>query len=288
MPSEPSLHIRPMTDDDIAFGMELKAIAGWNQTEADWRRMISCGGEGVMLAERAGARAGVVAALAYDGTYGWIAMMLVHPDHRRMGVATRLMKRAIDHLQARGVGTIGLDATDAGRPVYERLGFVARGTIVRYTGAGTGVEDDAPTVSFPMTAEDVARAVALDAACFGVDRSHLLRMIADDTSALCHTIVGAEGASGFVMGRTGTEFVQLGPCVAPNADAAVFLVRAALAGAAGCPVCADCPEESAYGRDVVAAFGLTEQRRFTRMELGPTPARTSPRDVVFTCGAEYG
>ena len=34
------IRIRVLTHDDIPFAMKLKDQAGWNQTEADWRRFL--------------------------------------------------------------------------------------------------------------------------------------------------------------------------------------------------------------------------------------------------------
>ena len=45
-------------------------------------------------------------------------MMLVHPDVRRQGIATKLMQHVIEWLQNRAVQCIKLDATPAGAKVY--------------------------------------------------------------------------------------------------------------------------------------------------------------------------
>jgi len=58
--------------------------------------------------------------------------MLVHPEHRRIGIATRLMSRALEYLQQRQVGCIRLDATPVGRPVYEKLGFISEWQLQRW------------------------------------------------------------------------------------------------------------------------------------------------------------
>ena len=45
------------------------------------------------------------------------------PGYRRQGVAKMLVTALMDEAKQRGVTEISLDATEAGRPLYESLGF---------------------------------------------------------------------------------------------------------------------------------------------------------------------
>ena len=45
------------------------------------------------------------------------------PGYRRQGVAKMLVTALMDEAKQRGVTEISLDATEAGRPLYEALGF---------------------------------------------------------------------------------------------------------------------------------------------------------------------
>ena len=45
--------------------------------------------------------------------------------YRGQGVAARMVELLIREARGRGVTEISLDATEPGRPLYERLGFVA-------------------------------------------------------------------------------------------------------------------------------------------------------------------
>lgn len=45
-------------------------------------------------------------------------------SHRRQGIAQRMLDILFEEAWKRGVTEISLDATDAGRPLYEKLGFV--------------------------------------------------------------------------------------------------------------------------------------------------------------------
>ena len=45
------IHVRPLTAADVALGRRLCAAAGWNQTEADWRRFLDLQPDGCFVAE---------------------------------------------------------------------------------------------------------------------------------------------------------------------------------------------------------------------------------------------
>ena len=62
------------------------------------------------------------ATLPYGTRFAWISMVLVAGEYRRRGLATRLMRRAMEDLDAMGLIAI-LDATPDGRAVYRNLGF---------------------------------------------------------------------------------------------------------------------------------------------------------------------
>jgi GNAT superfamily N-acetyltransferase len=47
------------------------------------------------------------------------------PEHRRRGVARRIVEAAIDFCRAQGVKRLMLHASQAGRPLYESMGFTA-------------------------------------------------------------------------------------------------------------------------------------------------------------------
>ncbi|MDR0345971.1 MAG: GNAT family N-acetyltransferase, partial [Nocardiopsaceae bacterium] len=64
------------------------------------------------------------------GSFCWLGLVAVHPDRQRQGLATRLSEYLLGWARERGCATIALDASDAGRPVYERLGFQVAGATV--------------------------------------------------------------------------------------------------------------------------------------------------------------
>ena len=133
--------LRPMTAADVADGMRLKAEAGWNQVDADWRRFLALGGEGCFVAEREGRVVGSVTTCRF-GPIGWVAMLLVEKAQRGAGIGRGLLIRALEHLEAAGARSVRLDATALGRPLYESLGFRVDFRLGRYGGIVDHAGDD--------------------------------------------------------------------------------------------------------------------------------------------------
>ena len=90
---------RDLTPEDIPGCMVLSRAAGWNQSPEDWRLVLEAGrARGAVVEGRLVASA----ALMPYGAFGWICMVLVAPDARRQGHATRLMDWATRELEAAG------------------------------------------------------------------------------------------------------------------------------------------------------------------------------------------
>jgi len=125
--------VHPLRRNDLDFAQEVRSLAGWNQTLHDWERLLACEPDGCFLLKLDGQPAGTATTTVHGGEVGWIGMVLVHPDFRRLGCATRLLHHCIDYLRPR-VRCIKLDATPHGRKVYEKLGFVPEADLHRWEG----------------------------------------------------------------------------------------------------------------------------------------------------------
>ena len=58
------------------------------------------------------------------GRKAYIMNMYTHPDYRRQGIAYRTLALLVLATKAKGITAISLEATDMGRPLYEKFGFV--------------------------------------------------------------------------------------------------------------------------------------------------------------------
>ena len=119
--------------NEAQMGMRLKECAGWNQTEADWRRVLDLDPDGCLVAEVDGEPAGTTIVTVF-GPVAWVAMVLVDPAHRRQGIGRALMREALAFTDGLGVRTVRLQATPMGRPLYEELGFISEYQLLRCVG----------------------------------------------------------------------------------------------------------------------------------------------------------
>ena len=60
-----------------------------------------------------------------DVRRAYVYNVYVAPEHRRKGLARKLMDEVIAHCRAEGIRTVWLHASDEGRPLYDKMGFVA-------------------------------------------------------------------------------------------------------------------------------------------------------------------
>ena len=58
------------------------------------------------------------------GKKAYIMNMYTAPEYRRQGIALHTLDLLVKAAKERGVSQIALEATDMGRPLYERYGFV--------------------------------------------------------------------------------------------------------------------------------------------------------------------
>jgi GNAT superfamily N-acetyltransferase len=280
---DPMIQLRTMADADLPFGSRLSREAGWNQTEADWRRAIDLQPDGCFVAEWEGMPAGTATTCVF-GDVAWIAMVLVDERLRRRGIGTGLMRHALTFLDEGGVSTVRLDATPLGQPLYEQLGFVAEYRLARFE----GVLEAAPGVAGVATAipEQWQALVALDQAVTGADRSALLfHAFAAQPDSVRVTMDG-ETASGFIAARDGYRAVHLGPCIAPP-DLSPLLLIDAWGRYPGRRVFIDIPIDNITATREAAAQGLTAQRYLTRMRRG-TPRLERLDWLAASFGPEKG
>jgi ribosomal protein S18 acetylase RimI-like enzyme len=286
----PELKLRPFTPADIPVATQLKNIAGWNQTESDWRGYLEFEPDGCFVAEAGGQPAGTATAISYGDRFGWIGMVLVHPDFRRFGIGTALLRHTIDYLQRRGTRCVKLDATPMGKKVYVPMGFREEYDLTRYEGVApaTDVIRGGDARVRTLGAGEWDEVVAFDAPVFGAERARVLRSLSRRNPDLCFVARGPAGVTGYLIAREGQNAVQLGPWVAREPATAEGLLRAFLQRVKGRRVFVDVPQPNAPARDLMEKLGFTVQRGFTRMHLGENRHPGIPAQVFGTSGAEKG
>ncbi|MCW2984833.1 MAG: family N-acetyltransferase [Conexibacter sp.] len=254
--------IRPATDREVPLAVDVLRRAGFGTQVARLLEYPRRSPDGAILVAEAGGGVIGVACCAAFQTSGWIGALGVAPEGRRRGLGTALTEAAVRWLRGRGAATVLLYATEAGRPVYERLGFVAEERAV----AWRGVAGAAPPLDLQRLADaDRARLRRLDLAVTGERRDAVLDSI--HPLAGVSAPGGADGITGWAIASpwgAGTAIASLRP------ETGVALMAAATAGpGAGTLIV---PDGNAAAVDALHAWRFVRLNDALRMRLGPAVA----------------
>jgi len=265
------IRIRHLTEGDLPFADSVREIAGWNQTLTDWRRFQSLEPEGCFLAESNGEPAGTATTTCYDTDLAWIGMVLVHPDFRRRGIGTALLKHGIRHLrETRGIRCVKLDATPEGLPLYEKLGFVAEWGMKRWMRKGSPKDTKSPREGETLA----ERHIVLDRKVFGADRRRLLE------SLQAGGVATLTSEKGFGLARKGSRASYLGPISAEDENSGIEILRELIETVPPGPeelVFIDLPDANEAATELVRRHSFEPVRTLTRMFLGDNATPGDPR-----------
>ena len=278
---EAAIDIRLLFESDIPAAMQLKDAAGWNQTEEDWRRLLTLEPNGCFAAVKDGRLVGTTTTTTYSNDLAWIGMVLVDPQQRRQGIATQLMNVALDYLKDK-VATVKLDATALGKPVYERFGFRVESVFERWSGISNAESAE------KTDRDGIHNLLALDRVAFAADRSKLIEKLIDDACVPPVLLRAPEGAlNGYALARKGTKADYVGPVVTKNPQHVESLLDQVLSELQGRRIYIDLNTECGVTTSVLSERGFVKERDLIRMSAGARPEKTSPF-VIAIAGPETG
>ena len=239
--------IETATTADIPALVQLRLDQGWHRQDALLEALQSSPGGRTLIVREGAVRPDNPASDRLIATTGALAAppvgvignVIVRAGFRGMGLGRGVMTAALEWLFACGVRSVLLDATDEGRPLYEKLGFVAReyswfGHAASSTLDRDTLHERADGMRAALRAPtDILGLAALDHAAFGGDRlSFLERMLAMPQTWL-YIVEDERGAhAGYALARcleAPPEGVRVGPVVATTDEAAAALLSAILA-----------------------------------------------------------
>lgn len=261
--------------------MRLKEAAGWNQTEDDWRILLSLAPDSCFGIECNGQLAATTTAIVYGNDLAWIGMVLTAPEFRNRGFAHRLMNHTLDHLRERGVAWAKLDATEIGANVYSDFGFRFECGVERWQRGPS----NAPVSEETCSSRSVDLGVISSRDTFGVSRTQLLECLTRTGGACLNE-------SGFALWRPGSFAHYFGPCVAGDLRSAEPLLRCCLDANQGCPLIWDLPPQNSAAVQLARKYGFQRTRTLSRMAraLRPDakPLRPEMNSLFALAGFEYG
>jgi GNAT superfamily N-acetyltransferase len=284
--------LRPLSASDIPAADGLRLIAGWNQTFADWQRLISHDPDGCFAATVNDQVVGTATTTSYGTDLAWIGMVLVHPEQRRHGIGKALLSHCIADLQRRGIRCIKLDATPLGQPLYEKIGFKAEWNLSRWEAALPAIRETMREGGFnsvlqPVTPKNFAAVAALDHQAFGTQRRRLLEMYVAGSQSVAQFDATGQ-CEGFGLIRQGSRAAYLGPVIARMDETAARLVVALAGSAPGERIYWDIPDHNLSTVELARQMGFTPQRVLVRMSLGENHCPGQPALVRAIIAPEVG
>jgi GNAT superfamily N-acetyltransferase len=283
------VHEHELGEQHLAGAMALSRAANWNQNEADWRMMLRLG-EGFGLSASDGTLCASIVVLPYGNEFAWMSMVLVAPEHRRLGYASRMLRRAIAYLQSQGLTAV-LDATPAGHEVYVQEGLRDTWGFQRYSlpeaRLVSGWQDMSGLKLRRLAGADWPQILAMDLPAFGAHREPLLRALAARLPDAALVAERGDKICGYLLGRDGREARQLGPLVAEDPPAAQALLSHALERVPA-PLYIDIVDRHTSLRTWARMQGFAVQRPFTRMVHGAERAPGDNQTAMLVAGPELG
>jgi len=273
------VNIRLLTDSDADLQQADRLLTAAYRPPS-WRREVEIylgvQPDGWFVVDDGGQIVAMAGGLLY-GSFCWLGLVATLPGHERQGLATRLSAHVSEWARGRGCRTVALDASEKGRPVYERLGFQPVGETAALIAPASlpRAAAEGPTVE---RVDGVDEVLALDRATFGGDRATLLAAIGEFESPRIHVARAGAEPAGYLFARERL----LGPGCAKDPSVAEHLVRAALADPPGGPgdeIRLLAPMECRYS-DVLLSLGFRESRRLTHMRLGDLGLPGDRRDLL--------
>jgi GNAT superfamily N-acetyltransferase len=262
--------IRPLRSDDLDGAVAASDAVGWSGRRTLFEFYSAREDTALFVADRAGEIVGTGGATLFQGTpaTGWVHDIIVRPDHQRTGLGARLTEATVDWLRARSVVAVLLMATESGRPVYERLGFVGECDYGAF--AWPEAPDDGTEIE-RLQPSQLAAVLDLDREATGENRGRFIESLSDNGW------VALRG--GAVVGFHLACPWGGGPTISHDFAAGIALLhrvsglpnhRSRLLGI---------PDGNAATIDYLADLGIVAQYKVTRMWLGDPPAWCP--DMIF-------
>ena len=255
--------VEPLTIGDLHSCLALAQDRHWPAEERKWRFLFAVGTV-YGARDSTGDVIGTTVLTRFGTGLAAVSMVLVATRHERQGLGRRLMERVLS--EAHGA-VVFLNATELGRPLYEKVGFAPVGTT--HTHIGTFAPARGAVRSRPALPADLPAIESLDAAVMGADRGALVRSLPGFCAHLRVVEDGGE-ITGYAGAWRNVANAVVGPVIAASAGDARALI-ADLARAVGGPVRVDLDERDTELRAWATKHGLAFRYSEPLMVLGGRP-----------------
>ncbi len=264
------ISIQPLSDSDLDAANTILQAAFQRSDNwiPDLQMCRSLQPDGYFLASKNGMPVGMVGAIIYSD-YAYVGLMAVHPASQNQGIGRALMEYLLAWLERRGVPLVKLDASPAGQPLYEKLGFMAVDQVMIFQWLDHHpISGQSPQV-YPLSPDVLDDLAESDTQAFGTDRTRLLRALLDiypDRAFLLQE-------KGQINGHLIAQRTRIGPWVMQDVDVAGPLLQAALSLSYDRPPVVAVPGENWEAIALVRQYGFELVRTNMHMARGSDKQR---------------
>jgi predicted N-acetyltransferase YhbS len=205
------------------------------------------------------------AGAANYGAFAHVGLMSVHPDAQRQGIGLALMQFLLADLERQGVPLVTLDASAAGRPLYEKLGFVPYDGTLVYHPRGIFPARPQPAPIHSLSARDLDELVACDTRIFGADRRKVFQVLLE---AFPGRAFMQRDADGQITGYLFAQMNRIGPWVMRQPQDAEALLLAALSLSFEEPPSLNVPAGNRETLELLQRYGFEQVRSNLHMGRG--------------------
>ncbi len=259
--------------EDLDAFLALAGTEGWICDRWEFDFLLRVFPEGCLAARRGSVSVGFVTSIRY-GTSGWIGNLIVPEELRGQGIGTALMKKALEVLADAGAETVWLTASQAGKPIYESLGFAALDVVHRWVGEGRGGGSSA------RDAIPRSEILEMDRAGWGDRRDAIIDAVTERGRLFANR-------GGFLFSQSYADGVQLGPW--GGGGTSVLLLDDALAAVEpGQRVFLDVPIRNTGQTALLLEKGFSIRGSTLLMCRGTAPAYTPERVFALASMGSLG
>jgi predicted N-acetyltransferase YhbS len=211
---------RRMTESDLPSAHGLTQALRWAHRLEDWQFLLRVGTG--FVAEESGKLIGTGLCWKFGITHASLGLIIVSPERQGKGIGRELMNLVLEEL---GDRCILLNATPAGQPLYEKLGFVPTGTVDQHQGTMQQTSPIALAAGErirPVAAGDLKVLAELATRALGMPREEMMAQVLNLAEGV---LIEKDGEPlGFSMIRRFGRGHMIGPVVAPDTERAKALI----------------------------------------------------------------
>lgn len=265
--------VDPSTEPATLEAMDgvMQRAYGASSFRASIDRFVAAQPDGLAVVETDGRVVATGCCIAYpSGGFGWVGLVATEPGFERRGLATAVTAHLSDVLAAHGCAPV-LDASVAGAPVYERIGFLDHGvTTVMGLPEGVEVPIAGGEACELLTIDDLDDVVAFDSERFGGARPELIAKLLEQHPQRAFAVRRGGSIAGYLVAQEAT----LAPVIADDDDALCALMSKINGLRFTAPPRINLPPEGAHLASLTAlGFEQRRQLRHMRRGIGSLPGR---------------